>query len=197
MKYNREDLPKIIVLGLVLVALIAYIGVSYSKLSSRYREQEAKHRAQHPPTAGGQATAGTPGNQAPMTPAVAALIAPVVPPGRDPFSPVIPPRRWSSAPSAAASGGAKGGKKAPLAPVLPPLVGVGVGTGTVSSHDTVLALTGIILGPPTLAVLRRGEDHFIVKQGDQLPGRFRVQAITRTSVTLRDGKQEFVLRLGG
>jgi hypothetical protein len=44
--------------------------------------------------------------------------------------------------------------------------------------------------------MRRGTDHFIVKQGAELPGKVMVQAITRNSVTLRDGKRQYTLKIG-
>ena len=195
MRYQRQDLPKIMVLGLVLIALVAYIGVSYSKLSSRYAEKAAAHEREHARAAlGSQASPNAQGAPAPISAAVTALIAPVPPPERDPFAPVIAPRRPYAA---SATPSAKASRRTPPEPVLPPLSEGEAGGQRASARESILALTGIIVGPPYLAVLRRGEDHFIVKQGDQLPGRFRVQAITRNSVTLRDGKQEYVLRLGG
>jgi hypothetical protein len=60
-----------------------------------------------------------------------------------------------------------------------------------------LQLTGIILGTPSTAVLRLGDDHFVVKEGDLLDSTLRVQKITKTTVTLRDGRTAYTLRLGG
>jgi hypothetical protein len=191
-KYNKEDLPKIAILSLVLAALVIYIVVSFIKLSAKAQRDLAAHEAEHaraaaagPRAPGAVITPGT------VSPAVAALINPVAPPDRDPFSPVISPRR----PSAVAAPPAPRPKPGPPGPlVLPPLAGGAAGPQPASNLPS---LTGIIVGTPTLAVIRRGEDHFIVKQGDELPGRVRVQAVTRNSVTLRDSKGEYTLRLGG
>ncbi len=59
-----------------------------------------------------------------------------------------------------------------------------------------LRVTGIIVGQPTVAVLRAGRDHYVVNEGDWLDGRLRVQRITATTVTLNDGDRAYLLRLG-
>jgi hypothetical protein len=60
-----------------------------------------------------------------------------------------------------------------------------------------LQLTGIIQGTPSTAVLRLGDNHFVVKEGDVLDNSLRVQKITRTTVILRDGRTSYTLRIGG
>jgi hypothetical protein len=198
MRYSKQDLPKIVVLAVVLIGLVVYIGISYSSLSEKYRKQEAAHAAWHEQqhaTATGPATppgASNPGAPI-MSPMVAALITPVSPPDRDPFLPVIaPPNVFAPQPKTHKPGQPR--TPDPLS--LPPLAGSGPGQLTFSKDSNALALTGIIVGPPSLAVIRRGQDHFIVAQGGELPGKVRVQAITRNSITLKDGKREYVLRLG-
>jgi hypothetical protein len=59
-----------------------------------------------------------------------------------------------------------------------------------------LQLTGIIAGSPSTAVLRLGEEHYVVREGDLLNGQLRVQQITKNSVVLREGRSTYTLRLG-
>jgi len=204
MKYDKQDLPKIVVLSLVLIGVVIYIGVSYARLSAKYKQDWAAHTAHHthtdavPPSA----SPGEPGPvgssaQAPASPAIAALLAPIPPPDRDPFLPLIASTRYAAARAENASGRASTEQTKKAAPVeLPPLFS-SVGSETPAPRDSdLLHLTGIILGPPSLAVMRRGDDHFIVQTGDELPGRVRVQTITRNAVTLRDNGRDYVLKLG-
>jgi hypothetical protein len=182
---------------------VIYIGISYSREADKYRKRMAEHEATHAQQAASQANAaGIPGANpsmpagAQMSPTVQALLTPVTPPDRDPFLPMVaPPRAYSlvTAKPAAKQRGPKGPAE-PL--VLPPLTGGASSQPPFQRDSNALALTGIVLGTPPLAVMRRGTDHFIVKQGAELPGKVMVQAITRNSVTLRDGKRQYTLRIG-
>lgn len=197
MKYDRKDLPKIIALSMILIALLVYIGVVYSQSRAKMRADMERHRAGHAQEAASAAAGAGRAAAAPsVSPLVTALLAPVPPPDRDPFDPVIPPRsQYTSAPAPASSRPSRTEAPSEL-PLLPP-VSEGSGPFPSSRTQDVLTLSGIILGPPSLAVLRRGEEHFIVKAGDQIAGRLRVQSISRDTVTLRDARREYVLRLGG
>ncbi len=203
MKYNKQDLPKIVALTIVLVGLVIYIGISYSREAEKYRKRMAEHEATHAQQAAAQAnTAGVSGANpsmpagAQMSPTVQALLAPVTPPDRDPFLPMVaPPRAYS--PAAVKPGTKPRAAKRPPEPlVLPPLMEGASSQPPFQRDANALALTGIVLGTPPLAVMRRGTDHFIVKQGAELPGKVMVQAITRNSVTLRDGKRQYTLKIG-
>ncbi len=120
---------------------------------------------------------------------LAALVTPVEPPGDDPFRPVIPPRRHSqAAPSATSTKPRKG------LPLLPPLPDSD--SSSVTSRTSQLYLAGVIVGNPSTAVLRWGETRYFVRQGDWLDNDLRVQEIKNDSVTLRDGRSTYVLRLG-
>ncbi len=195
MRYNKQDLPKIVVLFVVLTGLVVYIGVSYARLASKYRKQEAEHIAAH--ARQDAAAAATPG--APLiSPSIAALMAPVSPPERDPFLPVIaPPRSGYSTPVRTIR--RLGHPSAPDPLVLPPLTPTVPGQPPpfpATRDANALALTGIIVGTPSMAIMRRGQDHFIVQPGSELPGKVRVQAVTRNTVTLKDGNRQYTLRLG-
>jgi hypothetical protein len=189
MKYSKRDLPKIIGLSAVLLCIVAYIIVSYVRLSGEYRArmaaEEARHRSMH-----AALQAYTPASSAQATLAVAALISPTPPPTRDPFYPVIAPRRSGAAARSAAISPAQEETPAPL-----PLVSEGDGLSSTRSRDA-LHVTGIIVGSPSTAVLRLGEEHYVVHEGDWLDARLRVQSIGSNTVTLRDNERTYRLRLG-
>jgi len=188
MKYNREDLPKIIVLSVILLGVLIYIGVRSAQLAGEHKArlaaQEARHQAAEQAALAAQAS---PTAQAAA--AVEALIRQVPPPERDPFRPVIAPRR---AGAAAAAG-------TPQQPETPPTPPPSVTPGSPdlpALRGTALHVTGIVVGTPTIAVLRFGEEHYVVREGDVLNGGLRVQTIAASTVTLRDGQNTYVLRLG-
>ena len=179
MKYDKKDKTKIIILVAALLVLWAVIGIRYVVLH-RYWEAKAEESRAHAHAAAPAAVAD-PSRQSLR---LAALVTPVPPPERDPFHPVIAPRRRGAAqPSAVPSV-----DQHPSLPSLPP-------TPRASSRDT-LRVTGIILGNPNTAVLRVGDDHHVVQEGNLLTDRIRVESVDRTSVTLRDGQGTYVIRLG-
>ncbi|MFB3880468.1 MAG: hypothetical protein ACE149_04350 [Armatimonadota bacterium] len=194
MKYDKKDRAKIVVLAAILIVLWVVIGVRFALLSRQHKAKlaTAEAAATERAAAALRAQSATPAGQKPLSPALrlAALVAPVQPPKGDPFHPIIPPRnvvaRRQSAPAVRTAD-----EPQEPAPALPPLAGSGERGG-----DN-LQLTGIIAGTPSTAVLRLGEDHFVVREGDVLDTTLRVQKISKTTVTLRDGKTAYTLRLGG
>ena len=193
MRYDKKDRMKIIVLAAVLVALWGFIGVRFALLS---RQHKAELRAQEQARAVAQARVpAAPGALgASPTLRLAALVAPVPPPTSDPFHPIIQPRtsQGSSAQSAATT--RRPPEPQDASPVLPPLPGSGSSYG--GGKDR-LTLTGIIIGNPSTAVLRMGDEHYVVREGDILDTTLQVQKITRTAVTLREGRTTYTLRIGG
>ena len=197
MKHDKRDRVKILVLAVILIALWVFIGIRFVLLS---KERNAKLRAEREATTAAQPGAtSTPSGptsqpQQPLSPALrlAALVAPVSPPKSDPFRPLIAPRFGSSAQPAAAEKQPTEREEQQPPPVLPPLPSSEQGGGKAS-----LQLTGIILGTPSTAVLRLGNDHYVVREGDVLQDSLRVQKITKTTITLRDGRAVYTLRLGG
>jgi hypothetical protein len=190
MRYDKKDKTKIVVLAVVLAAMWVFIGVRFALRSRQYK---AKLRAQEQAQAATHAQApGAPGVSPTLR--LAALVAPVPPPKSDPFHPIIPPRtvEGSSGQPAAATRRPPELQQAP--PVLPPLPGSE--SSYRASRDR-LTLTGIILGTPSTAVLRMGDDHYVVREGDVLDTTLRVQKITRTAVTLREGRTTYTLTIGG
>jgi len=188
MRFRKEDLPKIIGLSLVLVAAVIWAVVANVRTIQRYSGARAPAA-----TAGGTET-GTPGQQAAGTqtgapPAMwAGLLTPVPPPSRDPFDPVIAPRwqreRSTPAPQPSST------TPSPL-PAPPPL------PGSAAGDKGALQLIGIIVGQPTIVVMRRGDQPFFVRQGEYVEGELRVTNVTRDSVTLRDRQGSYTFRLGG
>jgi hypothetical protein len=186
MKYSRQDRTKIIVLCVVLVGLWAVIGGRYIQLS---RQWKAKTTAQHEVQPAAPQQQATSSQQVPLR--YAGLVTPVAPPERDPFRPVISRRgfRAETKPAASESSGGEAD-----VPILPPLPEAGSASG---ASSRVLHVTGIILGTPSTAVLRHGDQHYVVREGDWLDNQLRVHAIAKSSVTLRDSQRSYILRLGG
>jgi hypothetical protein len=195
MRYDKKDRTKILVLVAVLVAVWAAIGIRFAVLSRQHKAELA--RSAQAQAGGRQQTAPSPGGQLPSggspTLRLAALVAPVSPPTNDPFHPIIAPRTSVARLAPEPSAGRRRQEPEPAPPTLPPLPGA---DSSGRGGDT-LHLTGIIQGTPSTAVLRLGENHFVVKEGDILDNSLRVQKITRTTVTLRDGRTSYTLRIGG
>ena len=192
MRHSKRDKPKIIVLFIVLAAVWLVIGVRYVTLARHWEAKTAAaHRHQHEAA---EAT-GLPGASAhetaesPKSPLVASLTLRVPPPERDPFYPVVPPRTARGAAAAEPEPPEEGISTAPLATLTLP-------DWTPGAKDEGLYVAGIIAGAPSIAVLRHGERHYVMKEGDWLDERIRVQAISRSTVTVREGNKSYVLRLG-
>lgn len=81
---------------------------------------------------------------------------------------------------------------------LPPLMVAPAGSemGTQGPPPNVLWLSGIIQGSPKLAVIRRGEERYMVREGESVGGAYRVSKITASAVTLQRGRRTLLLRLG-
>jgi hypothetical protein len=83
-------------------------------------------------------------------------------------------------------------------PPLPPL-GHGPDAGNVEPGGPppdVLWLAGVIEGEPTVALLRRGENRYLVGEGDTIEDGYQVVKIATGSVTLRHGGRKRTLRVG-
>jgi len=193
MMRNRRDRAKIVALCIVLGVVWVVIGVRYAMLSREWRAKAAA-ALEHGRLEGagrGGASAGAHPPSAPRTgPRVASLISPLPPPGRDPFHPLVLPRSSGAAAVPAAGASEEESGAPPLSAPPMPLEAYPSSTGGV------LRISGIVLGTPSIAVLRRGESHYVVREGDWLEGQLRVQGISRSTVTLQEGKKTYVLRLG-
>lgn len=191
MKYKQEDKTKIIVLSAILACILVVVIVRWFKLSDEYQRkmllhQQTDHALQHavaqysaPDSAAGVLDAGQPASSV----LARALLAEVAPPERDPFRPIIPPhsRRASSSAAPRRESSESSASEVPII-VLP------------SGERQTLHVTGIA---GETAVIRHGEDHFIVQVGDFLDDRLRVTAVGSSTVTLQNNERSYVLRLGG
>jgi hypothetical protein len=194
MKYNQADKPKIIVLSVVLALVVGYIVVRSVQLRREWKGREDARAEQHQlahaatadPEPGIPPASGDGSSTVEDNPLLKALVYPPEPPERDPFYPVIAPR--SSRP--AASTGTSRPRPTPvLSTQLPPFSGS-------SGPGDILRVTGIITGDPSTAVLRVGDEHYVVRVGDWLDNTKRVEAIGASTVTVRESKRSYTLRLG-
>ena len=83
-----------------------------------------------------------------------------------------------------------------LPPFLPPLYGADMGQEMGGPPPGVLWLSGVIQGQPKMALLRRDENRYLVREGETIEGRYRVIGISANSVTLQRGSRKQTLRLG-
>lgn len=191
MKYKQEDRTKIIVLSAILACILLVVIVRWFKLSDEYQRklllhQETDHALQHAVaqySAPDSAAAVLDAGQLARSPLATALLAEVPPPERDPFHPIIPPHSRRASSSAAPRQESSQSSPSELPVIVAP-----------SGERQTLHVTGIA---GQTAVLRHGEDHFIVQVGDFLDNRLRVTEVGRSTVTLQDNQRTYVLRLGG
>ena len=190
MRQNPKDKLKVVVLVGALVCLWLFIGFRFLALSGAHKaEEEARERRQAAVRAA-QNPQVSPAATSP-TLRLAALVTPVEPPKDDPFRPIIPPRRHAQAQATPAptSNNTQSQDRPALLPPMP-------NSSSTAGRRSQLYVAGIIVGNPSTAVLRWGEDHYIVHEGDYLDSDLRVQQIKKDSVTLRGGGSTYVLRLG-
>ncbi len=175
---------------MVLIAVLVYIGVRSVQLSREWKGRSVAYAQQHDhaPAGAPQASSTQQASLLDTDPRLRALVYPPPPPERDPFYPVIPPRR-GGAPARPAPSTETSAPKEPV-PVVP-----AASTLSMAGADG-LRVTGILLGNPSAAVLRIGEKHYVVRVGDWLDNQVRVHAIDKSTVTLREGKNSYVLRIG-
>jgi len=188
MKPDRKSRTKLIALIVVLVAVWVVIGIRYVTLSRYWKAKTAAQAAQHAhpaadadhPTPSGQTAEAEPSLR------IAARVTPVPPPESDPFQPAISSRsrRARSRPAPQPEAG-------PLVPLLP----LPPSASPTADRNT-LRVSGIILGNPDTAVLRVGDEHYVVREGYRLNNNIVVQTIDQSSVTLRDSRGTYRLRLG-
>ncbi len=197
MKPDKKSRTKVIILVVVLVAVWAVIGIRYIALSRYWKAKTAAQAAQQhvhpagdedravPSTAASTTSSEQPAEAAPSL-RVAALAAPE-PPKSDPFQPAISPRTIRRATSRSA---APQPEALPLVPLPPPP------SPSPSADRNTLRVSGIIMGNPSTAVLRVGDQHYVVREGYRLDSNIVVQTINQSSVILRDSRGTYTLRLG-
>jgi hypothetical protein len=60
----------------------------------------------------------------------------------------------------------------------------------------VLWLSGVVQGEPRVAVLRRGENRYVVSEGDVFEENYRVLTISSNTISLQRGSRKRTLRVG-
>ena len=129
--------------------------------------------------------------------------------GRDPFAPqIFPKSKTDSVPQAAVNPSRS--KPVRLPPVFPmasiPAVSVRPDSNMIKTEtvDPVKAtinqmtVTGIVNGAIKVAIIRGSEGvRYIVREGQRIDGKYRVEYISSKSVWISYNNQNFVLRLGG
>lgn len=178
MKVSKSDRTKVIALAAVLALVWIFLIARYVRLSQHWEAKAAEEHQKH------EAAAAALAVTQPLSPTarLAAMVEPVQPPIRDPFHPRVAPR------AAAASAPAEAAAEPSPVPVLDD-------APTRPSREG-LHVTGIVLGTPSTAVLRVGERHFVVREGDTVDDGLRVQSIDRNRVTLLGRHGSYTLRLG-
>ncbi len=84
-----------------------------------------------------------------------------------------------------------------LPPFQPPdWSAVNTSVGASGRAPSTLWLAGVIQGDPKVALLRRGEERFLVREGETFDGVYKVARISSNSVTLQKGRRKLTLRVG-
>ena len=191
MKLKRLGLPKIMALSAALLMVIA--GLVISRVGGGPEAAAAPESAKPAPV---------------VAPALAAervesSEAEIQPP--EVSQPETTEPSASAEPKKAAAPVAAPKRKAAPRPVptrsLPPLPPPEWGGQTAAEEPSgpppgVLWLSGVIQGEQKVAVLRRGESRYVVRERKTFEGRYRLVAISSNSVTLERGGKKQTLRVG-
>ncbi len=86
------------------------------------------------------------------------------------------------------------GKLPPFQP--PDWTAVNTSVGASGRAPSTLWLAGVIQGNPKVALLRRGEERYLVKEEETFDGVYKVASIASNSVTLQKGRRKLTLRVG-
>ncbi|UCC68038.1 MAG: hypothetical protein JSV79_13160 [Armatimonadota bacterium] len=198
MKLNKRDSVRVaallaallmVAVGLILCRLEAPLASSTAPtptapLTAWDQPTEAEAAASEEPAPPGSTT--DPSDQIPAQDASAGETAR---PAAKPQKPVSTSARKRAAPAR------KAVPQAYLPPFQPGLHGA-PSDGPPGPPPNVLWLSGVIQGEPKLAVLRRGGNRYLVREGDAIDGGYRVARISSHTVTLQRRGRTRVLRLG-
>lgn len=187
MVMKRRNLAKTI--GLCAAGLMIVVGLILSSVKRPAASRQSPPVAEQPTLQTAEAAA--PANP---DPGAGSEVAPPTEPAAEqsvsapsPAAAAAPPVRTPARP--ADQGGL---------PPLPPL-GHGLeaeGLAPSGPPPDVLWLAGVIEGERTVALLRRGENRYLVGEGDKIEGGYQVVKIAAGSVTLQRGGRKRTLRVG-
>jgi hypothetical protein len=144
--------------------------------------------------------------QAPKQVSAVATDEPLSKPGRDPFqgpdfASASPAAAGGAAASMRPAGASGSAQRIPPLPVVPPLSliasaiagGAQPPLGFAAAPQEKLRVTGIIQGDPNVAILRKGERRFIVREGDPVGSQYTVTKISARRVVLSAGEHDQVI----
>lgn len=209
MKVDKADMPKIIVLGVLVAVFIgwgAYSMIGRRAAASSPPPAQSVREAAESDSAAKPKTPPAPKVEPAKPVQVAATPAAQPQPTKDPFTP-----RVSDAPVIA---GAL--PRIPMIPrnsnlaMLPPFKpGISVRPiddggscgitpfGAAPALDPQFVLTGVINGATNVAIIRAGDERHIVREGQYINGKYLVKSIGHDRVVLTTGTRSINLRLGG
>lgn len=191
---SAKNLPRMVALAAALAMVAAGILLSRSQPSSSREATIAERHLEAAPLASPEPSAADEDESAASPPAASQNLPGEQKPAAkaEPQNPsdtiTAPPKPLPAERRPAAPGS--------LPPFLPPLYGPDVKEEMTGPPPGVLWLSGVIQGKPKLAVLRRGENRYLVREGETVEDRYRVTAISADSVTLQQGSRRQTLRLG-
>ena len=191
MKLKRLGLPKIIALSAALLMVIAGLVISRAGGGP---EAVASQDAARPGVVVAPASAAEEVEPSETeTPPLAAA----APAAAAPKASEKPQKAAEVASAAKPKGVAKVSARRSLPPLPPPEWGAPAPAEEPSGPPPgVLWLSGVIQGEQRVAVLRRGESRYVVREGETFEGKYRVVAISSNSVTLARGGENQMLRVG-
>src|SRR5579884_4523182 len=211
MTYRPEDRKRLIGLGAAIVLVLGY-GVVFiiprAVGSSHGTPRPAAPTIVPASLPGAQAAVGVPGTAQP-TPdktAVAQDLSVPPPAERDPFEPPVaarPVNRFLAAPHLAPRRPAPPGPsvlprdtRPKLAAIAPPVPAAAPTTSPTPPEQPVIELKGVVLGQPTIAVLRLDGQIFDKKEKERLRNGWLVEHIAETGVVLKAGTRRITLEVG-
>lgn len=191
LKLRRGDLWKAVVLLLAIVGVVVFIAYQIRSASAPHSHSLTVPLPQEtqaaPSAAEEQATRATGGGMfAPRAHPSAGELAKART-ASDPFRPGVSTEKPQAPAQQAAPNLAPSGSQPPTpsaSPGRPQLTFAPPKPTTRSAPSGSVELKGIMSGPPPLAVLRAGEQRYFVRQGESLPGGWKVARIGTNDVVL-------------
>ncbi len=181
MSYRKQDLGKIILLSVLIVAAVGF---------SLYTVRGARHTPRAPaPAAGPAATTASAAAQsktaelfAARSNATAGLVARAQE-TNDPFRPSVSARTRPGVPTIK-----------PRTPVsnVPPFT---VQAAVARREDPGFRLFGLVTGPAPVAGIEYAQHRYFARAGEALPDGWRVTRIANSRVTLAKGRMQVMLRM--
>lgn len=202
---GKSQVPQMIILGIMVAMCAGYVVVKMTAKKPTPAPAAPAAQAQSAPSkAAAQTTTGSESKEAQTVEGKTVVATAAVMPQaarRDPFAPAIVATTMSCPPPPGPSNRMKIAKMDMLPPWIPP-----IGTGNSGTAGTAapveeafpdFQVTGVITGRTNVAIVRLGEDKFIIREGQTISGKYRVVTVSQDGVLIsHDGRSVF-LKLGG